>query len=516
MDDLLNFYLSTEYATKTLKGLNDALRRFNNVIEVAGGYSLSTTEEAKGVIRLYQDYIQPREQDLQQALVSHTIQADYSKAFRDRIVVSAEDFLIFDYVVDAGLTTTIDGRVIVGEGMPDGSTDDTLNSIHRSNRVVSDADWLEGTESNDLMLGESGDDVLIAGGGDDVLIGGDGDDTLDGEVGNDVYVIHPDEGDDTILDADGQGVIRLEAATLSGVNRPSVIRKGRTTWQTQVNGKTLYYRLISGDLTNGARLEISGPALGGGSVTLDDFKNGDLGITLDTSGLIELVAGTGANPIDSPDYQPQGGQTRLTEGGARLFTVYLNAPAEAGDRIRLGVDQLAGALRVITGDTIRSFGNGTIELDLQPGQSAITFALWDKAPIDASRTLTLTASLLRQGADPAAAPRIDYTIELEDLQDPATASGPTGNTILGDQEPLRDANGHIVHDAWGNIIPVGGAPGRADTIYDTPLADLIQAGGGDDLVRLFRGGEDVVDGGAGDDTLIGAILRLSGLASMAA
>ena len=33
------------------------------------------------------------------------------------------------------------------------------------------------------------------------------------------------------------------------------------------------------------------------------------------------------------------------------------------------------------------------------GQSAITSALWDKDPVSASQTLTLTASLLKQGAD---------------------------------------------------------------------------------------------------------------------
>ena len=67
VDDLLHFYFATKYATTELSGLNDELRRFKNVITVAGGYTLPTDaeakeEETKGLIRVYQDYLKGKEQ----------------------------------------------------------------------------------------------------------------------------------------------------------------------------------------------------------------------------------------------------------------------------------------------------------------------------------------------------------------------------------------------------------------------------------------------------------------------
>src|SRR5262249_38260991 len=59
VDDLLHFYFATKYATTALSGLNDELKRFSNVVMVAGGYTLpidpqAKEEETKGLIRIYQ------------------------------------------------------------------------------------------------------------------------------------------------------------------------------------------------------------------------------------------------------------------------------------------------------------------------------------------------------------------------------------------------------------------------------------------------------------------------------
>ena len=57
LDDLLNFYLSTPYASKA-SGLNDEMRRFKNILVFTDPYTSKTDdnyEEAKGIIRVYQD-----------------------------------------------------------------------------------------------------------------------------------------------------------------------------------------------------------------------------------------------------------------------------------------------------------------------------------------------------------------------------------------------------------------------------------------------------------------------------
>lgn len=89
--------------------------------------------------------------------------------------------------------------------------------------------------------------------------------------------------------------------------------------------------------------------------------------------------------------------------------------------------------------------------------------------------------LLQANPDPNATPAsASFTLSLLDNRAPDPLDIQIGNTIEGDQAPLRDANNNIQHDQWGNIIPTGPEPGRADTINDTPANDRINAGVGDD------------------------------------
>jgi hypothetical protein len=129
VDDLLNFYFSTPYAQR-LNGLNDELRRFRNVVTVAGGYTLPTDaqakeEEAKGLIRVYQDYLKGKEQ------ISHF------SAFNTAILQPAKNYLVSTYVTAKNLGVTIDGDVQVGEDQA---------SFSRSAKKKTDADVLLGTQ----------------------------------------------------------------------------------------------------------------------------------------------------------------------------------------------------------------------------------------------------------------------------------------------------------------------------------------------------------------------------------
>lgn len=77
---------------------------------------------------------------------------------------------------------------------------------------TSTSQYIEGTESDDQLVGGAkadtldggeGDDRLIAGGGADVLIGGEGDDFLNGGGGADTYVF------DFTLRSDGEAIEEL-------------------------------------------------------------------------------------------------------------------------------------------------------------------------------------------------------------------------------------------------------------------------------------------------------------------
>ena len=291
VDDLLHFYFATKYATIELSGLNDELRRFRNVVTVAGGYTLPTEpqakeEEAKGLIRVYQDYLKEKEQ------LSHF------SAFNTAILQPAKNYLVSTYVTAKNLGVTIDGDVQVGEDQA---------SFSRSVKIKNDADVLLGTQKNDLLLGESGIDVLKGDAGQDVLYGGTGaidvlyggpgDDVLDGGPGYDVYVWKSGDGNDRIIE-------QADPALPAGSQKPGwvVYEKASGEQIALVGGSkdpngTVYQsadQRFTYDL-NGTtlRVGIQGEA---GSITIENFQNNDYGIRLQVrqqTGLLDRIRHSG-------------------------------------------------------------------------------------------------------------------------------------------------------------------------------------------------------------------------------
>ena len=62
----------------------------------------------------------------------------------------------------------------------------------------------------DILDAGAGEDILIGGAGSDVLTGGAGNDILLGGLGHDFYLFNTGDGNDIILDADGEGTIKIE------------------------------------------------------------------------------------------------------------------------------------------------------------------------------------------------------------------------------------------------------------------------------------------------------------------
>ncbi|PYE75962.1 calcium-binding protein [Xylophilus ampelinus] len=148
------------------------------------------------------------------------------------------------------------------------------------------ADHLYGGAGNDVLDGRGGNDYLEGDAGDDVLIGGAGNDTLLGGAGTDTYRFDGDFGNDTVLDSDGAGRIVLGsdagAAALTGGKR---LADG--TWRS--DDQRVLYTLSGGDL-------IIAPhgTSASGSITVRNWKPGDLGLTLE-----------GAAPATQPSAQGQ-------------------------------------------------------------------------------------------------------------------------------------------------------------------------------------------------------------------
>ena len=117
---------------------------------------------------------------------------------------------------------------------------------------------------------------MVGGAGNDILDGGSGNDTLLGGAGVDTYQFTDSFGNDTILDADGLGVIKIGATTLTGGKR---LAEG--LWESQ--DKTLIFTQQSSasgvDLIIGQRTA-TGAASVSGTITVKNWQTGQLGLNL--------------------------------------------------------------------------------------------------------------------------------------------------------------------------------------------------------------------------------------------
>lgn len=136
---------------------------------------------------------------------------------------------------------------------------------------------------NDTLFGGSGNDSLVGEEGDDFLAGGMGswkqgdhapadDDTLIGGAGFDTYFFCCTFGRDTVIDSDGKGKILIEGIELKGGSQV----RGDTSLFKDATNYGYYYQV-------GSTLYIGRAGISG-NITVRNWQNGDLGITLGRSG----------------------------------------------------------------------------------------------------------------------------------------------------------------------------------------------------------------------------------------
>lgn len=155
--------------------------------------------------------------------------------------------------------TVVFGSDAAGEG-------DQLLGLPDGDRLLGAAgdDTLDGADGDDYLEGGAGNDVLIGGAGDDTLDGGEGADRLEGGPGIDTYLFAETLDADTIVDRDG----RVHAG-LTLLNGGSGRRGGPF-----VSGDGRFSYEFGGDLSVAGTLVING------TLRVEGFRNGDLGIRL--------------------------------------------------------------------------------------------------------------------------------------------------------------------------------------------------------------------------------------------
>ncbi len=342
------------------------------------------------------------------------------------------------------------------ETLETGDGADTVDASASSSGV-----FIETGDNDDIALGGAGDDTLSGGAGDDRLTGGAGVDTLLGGDGDDVFILTPNWGDDTITGGEAGETIGdlLDASALSdGV---------LITYSGDEAGTVT-------DGTNTANFSEIEAIEGTDFDDTVDASSDSAGVTIDTgAGDDTLFAGSGDDTLNAGEGNDtliggQGGTDTLAgQGGDDDFTV-----GGAGPSITT----------IIGGETGETLGDSlTLTGDGATGGTTVTYASGDSGTFD-------------DGTNSGSFSEIE-TVTTSDNDDTIDASGSSSGVSLN----AADGNDTITGSDHDDRID-GGA--GADTISGGAGDDTIDGGSGDDVIA-GGAGDDIIDGGADDDVISG-------------
>jgi Ca2+-binding RTX toxin-like protein len=397
------------------------------------------------------------------------------------------------YSVGLTLAGTADKDTLTG-----GFLDDALNGLEGDDLLngLGGDDLLDGGPGSDQLYGGAGNDTLIGGtdasgdylsgdSGNDSLTGGAGDDTLSGGAGSDTY--QGGDGDDLIVVNEMKVTILGDAVESSEIDVGSRNTENVNT-ATGGTGRDTY-------ILNAGIVQL----------TVTDFTPGAGGDVFAIGNLFYRISG---NPFGALGY------LRLLQDGADTLLEW-DIDGAAGNqsdwRLLVRLQNVAAA--DLTGENFTPFA--------PPDGGSAGVTLTGTADDD-SMTGGTTNDVLYGG------PGYDGLEGLggDDFLDGGPGvdwlnGGPGNDTLLGGADDIianslngEDGDDSLVGGAganrldggYGNDTYVGGA--GIDYIYDSHGSNLIDAGSGDDTIRVGfsnEAGISTITGGAGRDTFyIGA------------
>jgi trimeric autotransporter adhesin len=361
-----------------------------------------------------------------------------------------------------------------------------------------------GDDRANTLTGGNNSDRLYGAGGDDILISESGNDRLEGGEGFDEYRIG--KGNDVILDSDGRGSVLWFAANnfivrgISGVSNPvnDWIKINDTTYYDRQNYVT--YQLKPND-DGTVRLVIISPSRTNSvdTITIEDFHEGDLGISLGSTAPTQPVAQL---ITDGPDVY---GQTALTYG------LQHSVNGLAGNDLLSGGgedDYLAGG----AGDDVLIGELGNDILDGGDGNDfffeGFFAASATQEALSPEEELIAQAALIRGQNWYVTLEGSIYRLRYENVRLGGDSVSPEAESDI-----VLAGNGNDV--AWlgvGNDFADGGDGN--DYIEGGQDHDTVMGGAGNDRIwgddpnaygneQFIRNGNDVLFGDAGEDTIVG-------------
>lgn len=350
-------------------------------------------------------------------------------------------------------------------------------------------DTIRGLGGNDFLLGNEGADFLQGGDGNDTLIGGEStginnaddlaSDTLDGGLGDDVYhVVARQEGGDVIIaDAGGVDTVIAWSNWTLGPGLENLTLGDDAGVGASGTGNELDNRIISA--TEGGT--ISG--LGGNDTLI--ISGGENTITARGGEGNDTIQGRGSdNDVLSGD----AGNDLLSGGGG-----FSTMTGGAGADVFL-FDIIAG----FDEELITDFASGADMLRLDATQMPDLGAS-GRFDADDQRFAANSSGTAQDSSD-----RVIYNSSTGQLWYDADGSG-SGEAglifTLQGAPALAAADIEVVNGSGPSGSAINGTSGR-DTLSGTSGDDTINGLGGNDLFLAgSTGGADIMDGGAGSDSI---------------
>lgn len=306
------------------------------------------------------------------------------------------------------------------------------------------SEFLEGGAKPDKIYGDGGADYLRGNLDNDHLEGGHGLDVYEYSGRTSVLGASMNDGNDTILDTDGKGVLRyifsegglagIGAKSASTIIRDTSNQVSGTQWNS-ADGKFTYQR-------SGSDLVVSINGDAGGQITLKDFKEGDFGIYL----------------LDEQRYLPETtrdifGDKGYVESAGQI--TQLKGPG--------GVPLAYGAPDFISPTLYRAYEQ---------------LALAEPIPVDWNHAQLSTTHVLHH----------------------TTVNGSVTTEFYALPVTLEFA--YVAEDDLGNLQrTTDDQAGEEDRLYDGAGNDRITSESGNDRIDAFRGGADFISAGAGRDVV---------------
>jgi Ca2+-binding RTX toxin-like protein len=294
---------------------------------------------------------------------------------------------------------------------------------------------------------------------------------------------------------------------------------GRTLSFTELNPFTNAYAAALDDRTIASDLRTA----------LEDAQS----IVQQAGQTVVVQPGIGANPFNGAGFNPDTippAAVNVNEGQVR--TISINLPFEAGtggQRLQLTLaGPNAGTFTVLTGSGTLTPQNGAVLLTIPDGQRQLVVGLRSTQDVSVNSSLTVSATLLDAAGTPTHTTHLEANVALADTGDLASSAlpvqGPVEATIQG--TPLSDFlhhEGFLINDLMsGGLGSDWFEPWFGDDrVFGEGGHDLLRGGtgrdlldGGDGVDRLEGDAnqfgdvqgipdQDYLDGGAGDDTLLG-------------